>query len=356
MNSDIFEDTDLIFNELESLWKEISGKRFFFTGCTGFFGIWLLDTYITACEKLSLDSQATILTRNPEQFIKLYPRYSNVKNISFLKGDIRNFEFPEDEFSYFIHGATTNASETFNKQDPLIKFDTVFEGTRRVLDFASSSGCEKFLYISSGSVYGKQPESILKIEESYSGAPFTNDKNFDHSVLGESKRASELLTSIYAEKFDIQVKTARCFSFVGPYLPVDIHYAIGNFIRDVITEKPIVIKGDGSAERSYMYAADLTIWLWKILFLGENSEIYNVGSERTISIADLANMVSKLSPTKNEVIIRNKSDSGKLIDRYVPSTSKARNLLNLREFTDLEVAISKTIDHVSKNKSLYGLN
>lgn len=316
----------------------------------------MLESYIYACEKLSLNSEATVLTRNPERFIGSNPKIASIKNIHFQKGDIRSFDFPEGQYDYIIHGATTNASETFNKQDPIIKFNTVFEGTRRTLDFARSCGCKKFLYLSSGSVYGKQPKDILRLEESYNGAPYTNDKNFDHSVLGEAKRSSELLTTVYSEKFDIQTTVARCFSFVGPYLPLDIHYAVGNFIRNAVTAQPILIKGNSRAERSYMYAADLTVWLWKILFSGKNTEIYNVGSEYGVSIAELANVVSKLSSEKTEVIIERKSENIEKNDLYIPSTIKTREALNLREYTDLETAISKTMKHVLNNKSLYGLS
>ena len=75
-------------------------------------------------------------------------------------------------------------------------------------------------------------------------APITNDLNFDVSVLGEAKRSAEILSIIFSIKSNCKVNIARCFSFIGPFMPLNIHYAAGNFLRDAITKKLITIKGN----------------------------------------------------------------------------------------------------------------
>ena len=355
-NNNISDDLESVFNATAPYWEEIRGKKIFFTGATGFFGIWLLESFLRACNNLDLNSEALVLSRNPEKFLQQQPHLAACRRIKFHKGDVRNFEFPLGEYTHILHGATTSATETFEKQDPLVKFDTVAVGTKHVLDFAVHSGCEKFLFISSASAYGKQPNNILQINESYNGAPLTIDKNFDHSVLGEAKRVSELLTIIYSDKYNFETKIARCYSFVGPYIPLNIHYVIGNVIRDAINGGPIRLSGDGTTERSYLYISDLSTWLWTILFKGKDCEIYNVGSEVNINTKKLAEIVAESFKNEIEIIVEKSPGKIKNIDRYIPSTKKARDSLGLQETINLSTAIEKTLCHITANESLYNLN
>jgi len=355
-NKDFVIEEDLlnIINKTKHLWPEIKNKNIFLSGGTGFFGTWILKSFSLANKNFNLNTEIFVLTRDVEQHKKIHPELHNIESINFIQGDIRNFRFPKKSFKFIIHGATTNARETYYKQDPLIKYDTIVNGTERILDFASQCKCEKFLLISSGACYGKVPNNLKKIPENYEGGPFTTDPNFDHSVLGEAKRTAEVLTNIYSHKFNIQTKIARCFTFVGPYMPLDIHYAIGNFLSDAVLGKLINIKGDGKQIRSYMYISDLVIWLLNILLRGKNNSIYNVGSEKGLSIYNLAKNISKLSSIKMGIKVKNKNINTKN-HLYIPSTDKIKKELNMIEEINLEEAIKKTFNHINANKKLYNI-
>jgi len=162
-------------------------------------------------------------------------------------------------------------------------------------------------------------------------------------VYGEGKRLAELLGILYSQNYPLQTKIARCFAFVGPYLPLNIHFAVGNFIRDGLEGRPIQVTGDGTARRSYMYAADLTLWLWTILLKGENRRPYNVGSEQSITIADLAQEVSRGFDPPVPVHIARTPVIGQPIEQYVPSTKRAEEELNLRCSFSLPESLAKTI-------------
>jgi nucleoside-diphosphate-sugar epimerase len=336
-------DLNHILTNTEGLWEELRGKRIFLTGGTGFFGSWLLESFAWANEKFNLDASTLVLTRDYNVFLNNAPHLANCPAIKFFSGDVRNFDFPEGEFSHIIHAAATSAAATYRCEDPLVKFDTVLEGTRRVLDFAFKCHAKKILFTSSGAVYGKQPSTITNIPEDYNGAPDPADLN---SVWGESKRAAELLCALYSKKYGIETKIARCFTFVGPYLPLNIHYAIGNFIRDGLNGGPIQIEGDGTPYRSYLYAADLAIWLWTILFKGMPCCPYNVGSEDAITIAELAEIVSKSFHEPVEVRVAKISDPNKTAERYVPSTRLAREHCHLRQEIDIRDSINRTIEYL----------
>lgn len=335
-------DLDHILAHTRNLWEDLRGQRLFITGGTGFFGGWLLESLLWANARLDLDVSAVILTRDVETFRKLAPHLAAQPALQFQTGNVRNFDFPSGEFSHIIHAATTAARATFYKtENSLVKFDTVVEGTRRVLDFAVQCCARNFLLTSTGLVYGKQPAALTHLVEAYGGAP--DPANFD-AVVGLGKRVAEFLCAFYADQFGLATKIARCFTFVGPYLPLDIHYAIGNFIRDGINHRPIVVKGDGSAVRSYLYAADLVIWLWTIFLRGQVARPYNVGSEDGVEIRALAEIVAQEFQPPLPVQVMQPRALDRPVDRYVPSTQRAQSELGLRQTISLREAIQRTIE------------
>ena len=282
-----------ILDHTRDLWDDLRGARIFITGGTGFFGCWLLESFLFANQQLDLKASASVLTRRPDSVKQTLPHLMLNPAITLYQGDVRNFIFPKGEYSHIIHAATETDPQ-LEIINPLEKFISNVEGTRRILDFTIASGAGKFLFTSSGAVYGKQPTDITHIPENYPGAPETSDVT---TAYGQSKRASEFLCAAYANKYGFQAAIARCFAFVGPYLPLDANYAIGNFIRDAMNRRSIQVNGDGTPFRSYLYAADLAIWLWTILLRGQSIYSYNVGSENDLTIAQLAAViVNELAP------------------------------------------------------------
>jgi dTDP-glucose 4,6-dehydratase len=339
MQNKLKDDLEHILLHTECLWEELRGRRLFITGGTGFFGCWLLESFVWANEKLKLNAEVHVLARNPSALQKKAPHLANHPSVHLLAGDVRSFAFPEGEFSHIIHAAT-EASASLNNENPLLMLDTIVDGTRRTLDFARCCGAQKFLLISSGAVYGKQPPDITHIPEDYNGAPDTQNPQ---SAYGEGKRLAELLCAIYSKQYGIETKIARCFAFVGPYLPLDTHFAIGNFIRDGLKGGTIRINGDGTPFRSYLYAADLAIWLWNVLIRGTTCRPYNIGSEQDVTISALAQTVAGLCQPPVNVHIIGKPVRGQTPERYVPSTQRVRADLGMSEFIDLQASILRTI-------------
>ncbi len=337
------EDLDQILDHTKGLWEELRGTRLFITGGTGFFGCWLLESFIRANEELKLDASALVLTRNPAAFYKKVPHLAAHPAAQFHEGDVRSFDFPKGTFTHVVHAAT-EASARLNEEDPLSMLSTITEGTRHTLEFARRCGAKKFLLASSGAVYGRQPAEIAQVPEDYGGAP---DVMNPGSAYAEGKRLAELMCSVYQKKFGLETKIARCFAFVGPHLPLDAHFAVGNFIQDAMKGGPVRVNGDGTPYRSYLYAADLAIWLWHILFRGASGRPYNVGSDEEISIADLAKVVAATFQPEPEVRIAREPTPNKLAERYVPSVRRALLELDLRPTIGLREALDRTVDWYS---------
>jgi nucleoside-diphosphate-sugar epimerase len=328
------------------VWERARGKRIFLTGATGFFGAWLLESLAYCNRELHLETSATVLCRNPEAAVARMPHLGGETSIRFVAGDVRSFDFPDQSFDFVIHAAA--ASSGAEAAQPLNLLTTLVRGTERVLEFAKARNTEAFLFVSSGAVYGPQPENLGHIPENYRGGPDWVDPN---AAYAEGKRVAEQMCSIYACNSEIQFSIARCFAFVGPHLPLDRHFAIGNFIGDALAGKNISIRGDGTPMRSYLYAADLAIWLWTLLLAKSEHRatpsILNVGSGDAISIGDLATtVVEELNPSLT-IELAAKPAAGAPLRQYVPDVTEAEARLGLRKTIGLREAIRRTADWYS---------
>jgi len=329
----------------QDVWERLRGQNIFLTGGTGFFGRSLLEVVTAFNREKGLGLKVTVLTRDKKSFQENWPRFSESQWLSLVQGDIATFNFPNQTFDHILHFATP-ASATLNIEDPLKMFEVIVEGTRRVLEFSRLAKAKNVLLASSGAVYGRQPLELSHTSEEYLGAPRTNVKG---SAYGEAKRVAELLGNIYSEKFNFNYKIARCFAFVGPHLDMKGTFAIGNFIKDAIHGRNIEIKGDGTPLRSYLYSDDLILWLFKILLDGKSQQPYNVGSDRALSIGDLARQVSQVLNSKGAIEILQAAKPGTLPERYVPSTHLAKSELGLDTWTSLEEAILETAKGYKQN-------
>lgn len=321
------------------------GQSIFITGGTGFFGMWLLESFVRANDALGLGARAVVLTRDPHAFAKKAPHLTSRADLEFVPGDVRTFAFPAGRFAYVIHAAT-EASAKLNADQPSEMLDAIIGGTRRVLEFAQQCGVRKFLLTSSGAVYGKQPPEMTHVAEDYHGAP---DPLLPGSAYGEGKRVSEHICAVHALRHGYEVKIARCFAFVGPHLPLDAHFAIGNFIRDALAGRSIQINGDGTPLRSYLYAADLTVWLWTLLFRAPSARAYNVGSPESQSIVEIAHAVSALCSPAPRVAIAHPPIEHYNPTRYVPEISRAEQELNLHMQIPLSTALHRTLEWLKSN-------
>jgi len=327
----LIEDLTAINRQLMPYWAGLSGARIFMTGGTGFIGRWMLEALAFS----DCDADVVILSRDPDAFAARAPHLA--RRFQFVAGDVMDFAAPPGRFSHVIHAAT-DASAALNASDPRRMFDTIVTGTRNALDLAVERGAERLLFLSSGAVYGAQPWEVGHVAEDWRGGPDPRDPK---SSYGEGKRAAELLCAIYGQQFGLDVVTSRIFALLGPLLSLDIHFAAGNFIRDAMAGRAIRIESAGTAVRSYLYAADLTAWLWLMLLRAPRGATWNMGSEEAVSIADLARRTAAVLGGPG-VEVLGRADAGWNPGRYVPSTSLVRQGLGVAPTITLDAAIRRT--------------
>lgn len=313
------------------------------TGGTGFFGRALLRHQLTiATESIAEATELSIivLSRDPDRFQAAYPEFSILPRVSFHQGDIQDRDsLPWGQsFSHVLHAATDS---TFGPRlTPLQRYKQIHDGTINILDLAVASGARRFLLTSSGGIYGPQPADLDAIPEDWPGSPPLAEPATAYS---QAKRVAEHLCALYRDAHGLETVIARCFAFIGPDLPLDVHFAIGNFIHDALSAEAITVAGDGSPLRTYLDQRDLAHWLWTLLLQGKDGETYNVGSDQVISIAELAHLVRDLIAPAKPVHILGASQPAAARNRYVPKIEKIKAMHGLGVAVPLDQAILNTV-------------
>ena len=320
-----------------------STSHIFLTGGTGFFGKALLRRL----QDLGEDApRVTVLSRQPERFATMHPDLANL--VEWVSGDILDptslpFSF---KFTHILHAATD--STLGSQLSPIERYEQIVDGTRNILDLAVKTGASRFLLTSSGAVYGSQPQWMNQIPEDYHGMP---DPLNTENVYGIAKRIAENLCAIYQKRHGLSTVIARCFTFVGRDLPLDAHFAVGNFMRNALAGNDILVQGDGTPIRSYMDQEDMAHWLLTLLVRGRAGHAYNVGSDEAISIGTLAYTIRDLIAPSVSIKFMHASMFNTHRNIYIPSIQKAKEELRLELFKSLPEAIKNTIIYLKQKHS-----
>lgn len=296
--------------------QALSGKALLLTGGSGFIGSYLVESII-AFNRAHDGAPCRLLlpTRSLAATGKKWPHFFDIKDVVWFAWDGRTLERPSDGCDYVIHAASP-ADPARYLQAPTQTMEDIANGASAVLHYARQNGVSALLYLSSGAAYGRQVAAMDSLVEDDLGAPDLTDPA---SCYGEAKRYAELL----CRASRVPTIIARLFAFIGPYQDIDGSLAVLDFIRQTVRDRTIRIHGDGSAVRTYCYASDLAIGLWKLLLNGKPSELYNVGADAPrVSIRELADLIAR-QVGNLEIVVEGKAGSG-MRSRYVPSTAKFR--------------------------------
>ena len=314
----------------------LRGARILITGGTGVIGKWLIASLLHADTVDQLGLRITVLSRSPGRFMAQIPALGLDPRVQWLEGDVRSFTLPPGAtFSHLIHAATDVVAAI----SPSEVIDTCVSGTRHALQTAKAAGVRRMLLLSSGAVYGKTGSDHGAMREDYVGPldPLSPD-----SAYAQGKRTAELLCAIEAAAGDLQITIARCFAMVGPYLPLDRHFAIGNFIQAALMQQPLSIKGDGTPVRSYLYMSDVAGRLLLLLLAGRNAVAYNVGGSEPVSIAQLAHRVASALGVDVPIVLGKIPLHGAHAQRYYPDTTLINHEWGLAPEIALDQAILRT--------------
>ena len=296
-------------------------------GGTGFFGKSILD-YALRCRSFKIINKILLLSRGVHK-IKINSKLKKKIKVISIYGDIvklKKIPFAD----YVIYCAIIHNY----KKD----YKAVCNYYKLAKKYHSKS---QILYTSSGAVYGKQPEYLKRLNENYLFKnKRLNFKNKDRNMYSIFKLRSEKIFKKLGQ-LGIKVSIARCFAFVGKFLPRKSNYIVGNFIQSILDRQPIKIKADYGIVRSYMHTDDLVEWLLKIVSKANNTcPIYNVGSNNPVNMRTVGLYLAK----RNKLSIKFNKIRTNFADIYLPSINKAKKELKLKLRYNSLKAIDDTIN------------
>ncbi len=307
-------------------------------GCTGLFGHHLLPRLQASLERGDHPC-ITLVTRNRKNTLAKFPYLSSINIVenNFLESSSLDLTQPP---SHILHMANMSATDTFNGSSQYSKYRLLANSVEALRGVVKRGITKKMIFTSSGVAYGSN--------DSYCEAQASTINVFDPSYsLGFAKLNAEYLSSMLCLEVGASLSVCRCFSFISPFLPCDLHYAIGNFVSCAVKGQDILIQGDGLDYRSYQHVDDAIDWLLHLFHLEFPVPLINFGSDYSISIKDLAFMVRDLvCPDISVDVLNQLSDTHNFRRKnYVPSllTSKSLGLVNRRNLDTSIVELAHSI-------------
>lgn len=317
-------DTQQILTSLSHDLPKLRDSRIVVTGASGFVGKWITKVLMVANEQFSLNLHVLLIGGKTFSSMNRH----NTKNFAFKSIDFSTAgNFLDFGFTHAFHASTP--SNIYSGSLDFVKTNLVALNSMDFLlkDAIRSKIRPAIIHLSSGAVYAKSHDFDKQgLDENQPVRQFQEDVDYARTKLQLEELINEMNTQgiIYGSN-------ARLFAFSGPYLPLDAHFAIGNFMKNAIDGKPIQIFGNPSTIRSYLYPVDLVILLMKIL-IEPRISVTNVGSKNPVTLEKVAKTVSKIFGRRDVVVSHQYSEPSS----YFPSMFEAEKNYNFSEQVSLE--------------------
>lgn len=338
MNSVVKADVERVILRNPEYFSKFVQSDLVITGASGFIGSWLVAAWICSRNFFGGSGKLVLTCRSTTAISSRFGTMPSDKDVILLDADIRELLIEHKmKNPVFIHAATASSAR-LNSEDPLEMINVIVEGTKRAIASAKQMNASKFVFLSSGAVYGGALRDGVPVGEDDLRGPDLRDRRFAYH---EAKRLAELICQIEAQGSGIELAILRLFTFVGAYLPIDTHFAIGNFIKASLAGDTIAIKSDGKSVRSYQYAADLAALIVIVSMKSMQGSVYNVGSSRQVSILELANLVRDVMESNSGIEIQG-MNTHTPNSFYVPDITRLENELSWNDTFALEDAILRT--------------
>ena len=220
--------------------------------------------------------------------------------IDVIEGDTRDWRAVQHalEGADFVlhHAALVSVAESV--ENPLVTEEVNVRGTSHVLEAARRQGVRRVVFASSSAVYGNRPEW-----------PYREDTLEDcQSPYAWSKQAGARLCQLYTQLYKLETVVLRYFNVFGLGQNPNSAYAavIAKFMQQAANNRPLGIDWDGRQSRDFVNVRDVVQANLLAAFKAHPGETYNVGSGKTTSLLELADLVEQISGRKLGRVFRPK--------------------------------------------------
>jgi len=329
------DDLDEIISRCAPEIEQVLSRNVLITGGSGFVGRWIIESFARVAQQFGVTSKIVSINRSTPPWQSELIRQGLLEVVN---ADITNDLRLEGQFGYVFHCATP-ASALLNQTNPLEMRRVIEVGAERVIRRFLGTAT-RVVNVSSGAVYGVQPEGVQCLDDGWKKIPqfVLPDSAYHHAKVAAEIKFDEAIANS-----TLQVVHARLFAFLAPLLPLDQHFAAGNFLDDVLRNRPITVAGDGRTIRTYMYGTDLVVWLFAAAVRGISGEAYNIGSPHETTISELADQISRTAGSDAGVFCTGAPNLKQPAHRYVPCTARTEKMLGVQLKVGLEEAIKRTL-------------
>lgn len=269
--------------------EKLRGSSVMITGATGLIGSFVVDMLLEynrlEAANIHIYALGRSLRRLENRFDGAITEY-----LHFVEHDVNQkpkFDFQVD---YIIHAAS-NAFPASFAEDPVGTILNNVFGTQYLLDYAKDHRAKRFLFVSSGEVYGQCDQTLEAFQEDFSGYV---DPTEPRSCYPSSKRTAETLCVSYTKQYGLDTVIVRPCHIYGPNTTASDNRASVQFMNNAVQGQDILMKSRGTQMRSYCYVADCGSALLSVLLCGERASAYNIANpDARVTIAGLAEAIAE---------------------------------------------------------------
>lgn len=272
--------------------NELAKKRILITGATGLIGSFLVDLLLFANEVYETEIEIYALGRDLEKLKRRFASHLDCARLHLVVQDVVAPLHFEEQLDFIIHAAGDGYPAAF-REHPVETMTPALIGTYQLLEYARHNAVRRFLFVSSGEVYGMRSGFLQAFRED---EDLRMRSMQVRECYPEAKRAAEVLCASFYQQYALETVVTRLSHIYGAGGTAGDNRASVQFLQRAAKGEPIELYSEGKQVRSYTYVADAVSGILTVLLQGKTGQAYNVANRNSVvSIAEFAKCMANIA-------------------------------------------------------------